>query len=173
MRLRLRLKLHIGPVSRCFWSCQSRTQRHSAVRADEARGELSVLPWNWLEHARGPLTQCSRNEVQIPAHTRQPHGLHGPDVIVPAVAGIPRTASKHADPYLRSKPCLSDTCTGDHGHNLDLDRLPKHLHQALSMGAVSSFGWKMQADREELCSKLVCRLLPVQVLLVEVCSLPT
>lgn len=31
------------------------------------------------------------------------------------------------------------------------------------MAALSSFGWQMQADREDLCSRLVCNLLPVQV----------
>ncbi|KAL0048039.1 hypothetical protein WJX82_006302 [Trebouxia sp. C0006] len=30
------------------------------------------------------------------------------------------------------------------------------------MSALSSFGWQMQADREDLCSRLVCKLLPVQ-----------
>ncbi|KAL3151809.1 hypothetical protein ABBQ38_012777 [Trebouxia sp. C0009 RCD-2024] len=30
------------------------------------------------------------------------------------------------------------------------------------MGTLSEFGWKMQADRERLCSALVCKLLPVQ-----------
>ena len=31
------------------------------------------------------------------------------------------------------------------------------------MSALSSFGWQMQADREDLCSRLVCKVLPVQV----------
>ncbi|KAL0024129.1 hypothetical protein WJX77_000413 [Trebouxia sp. C0004] len=30
------------------------------------------------------------------------------------------------------------------------------------MSALSTFGWQMQADREDLCSRLVCKLLPVQ-----------